>query len=194
MGNSKGKMKLFAILAVTATATPFVKPSCQDQCMEWAKKEASKNCKKGDYECMNKYKQMGKKCVNEKCNDFAEFVEAMEKPSCEDQCVAWAKKQASKECKKGDKECMQKFQKIGKKCVADKCNAIFDIEEFKKRDKDCMEKFQKMGKKCVADKCKKPEKPEKPSCEDQCLAAAKKEATANCKKEDKECYQKYQKM
>merc|ERR1712110_343235 len=76
MGNSKGKMKLFAILAVTATATPFVKPSCQDQCMEWAKKEASKNCKKGDDECMNKYKQMGKKCVNEKCNDFAEFVEA----------------------------------------------------------------------------------------------------------------------
>ena len=49
--------------------------------------------------------------------------------------MAWAKKEASKECKKGDK--------------------------------DCMEKFQKIGKKCVAEKCKKPEKPEKPSCEDQ---------------------------
>merc|ERR1712110_801333 len=160
MGNSKGKMKLFAILAVTATATPFVKPSCQDQCMEWAKKEASKNCKKGDDECMNKYKQMGKKCVNEKCNDFAEFVEAMEKPSREDQCVAWAKKQASKECKKGDKECMQKFQKIGKKCVADKCKKPEKPEKplcedqclaaakkeatanCKKEDKECYQKYQ----------------------------------------------------
>merc|ERR1711936_250433 len=166
MGNSKGKMKLFAILAVTATATPFVKPSCQDQCMEWAKKEASKNCKKGDYECMNKYKQMGKKCVNEKCNDFAEFVEAMEKPSCEDQCVAWAKKHACKNSKKLERNASLTSVTLfltlkNSKSHLAKINAWHGPKKklpknAKRATRIAWKNSKKMGKKCVADKCKKP--------------------------------------
>merc|ERR1712184_164448 len=170
MGNSKGKMKLFAILAVTATATPFVKPSCQDQCMEWAKKEASKNCKKGDKECMQKFQKIGKKCVAEKCHAIFD-IEEFKKPSCQDQCMAWAKKEASKECKKGDKDCMEKFAKMGKKCVADKCKKPENPEKpscedqclaaakkeatanCKKEDKECYQKYQKMADKCAAEKC-----------------------------------------
>merc|ERR1712062_616062 len=81
------------------------------------KKEASKECKKSDKDCMEKFQKIGKKCVAEKCKK----PEKPEKPSCEDQCLAAAKKEATANCKKEDKACYQKYQKMADKCAAEKC-------------------------------------------------------------------------
>merc|ERR1712088_1099483 len=93
------------------------KPSCEDACAAKAKAGAQKKCKKDDKECLNKFKKMAAKCVEEKCK--AE----KSKDSCEDQCKNYYTEAAKKSCKKDDQECINKFKKMAAKCVDEKCEA-----------------------------------------------------------------------
>ena len=51
----------------SSTQATFEKGDCEQGCKDYYTEAAKKSCKKDDQECINKFKKMAAKCVEEKC-------------------------------------------------------------------------------------------------------------------------------
>ena len=85
--------------------------------------EGQKNCKSNDQACMDKYKKMAMKCIEEKFNaTFENAIFETFDDQCESRCKNCYRDEALDNCRMDDQACLDQYSYMAVRCINAYCN------------------------------------------------------------------------